>query len=77
MYSLEKNMTKNEFDLIARLLRSKEPAITAVRMVIFDQVSNAEAARLVASTPQAVHRSTKRFMAMHKEISAAFKTTIA
>ena len=31
-------MTKSEFELIARLLRSKEPVISAVRMVIFEQV---------------------------------------
>lgn len=66
-------MTKSEFSLIARLLRSKDPVISAVRMVIFDNVDNAEAARAVGATPQAVHRSTKRFIALHKEICEAFK----
>jgi hypothetical protein len=69
-------MTKSEFELIARLLRSKEPVITAVQMVIFDQVDNADAARSVGVTPQAVHRSAKRFLAMHKEICAAFKKSL-
>ena len=38
--SAKEHYDQNEFDLIARLLRSKESAITAVRMVIFDKVSN-------------------------------------
>lgn len=70
-------MTQSEFELIARLLRSKEPVISGVRMVIFDQVDNAEAARAVGATPQAVHRSTGRFLAMHKDICCAFKKSLA
>ena len=73
----EKSMTLVEFDLIARLLRSKEPAISAVRLVVFEKVNNAEAARRVGMTPQAVHRSTKRFLALHEDISKVFKMTIA
>ena len=63
-------MKKSEFDLIARLLKSKEP-------VIFDGVANADAARQLGVTPQAVHRSTKRFQALHNEICVAFKRTLA
>lgn len=70
-------MTKTEFDLIARLLKSKEPVISAVRLVIFKGVANADAARAVGCTPQAVHRSTKRFLALHKEICEAFKNSLA
>jgi hypothetical protein len=70
-------MNKSEFDLVARLLKSKEPVISAVRMIVFDGVANADAARQVGVTPQAVHRSTKRFLALHKEICDAFKKTLA
>ena len=69
-------MTKQEFDLIARLLKSKEPVISAVGLVIFKDMANADAARAVGCTPQAVHRSTKRFMALHKEICIAFKKSV-
>lgn len=69
-------MTKTEFDLIARLLKSKEPVISAVQLVIFEGAPNADAARAVGCTPQAVHRSTKRFIALHKEICAAFKRSL-
>lgn len=70
-------MTKTEFNLIARLLKSKEPVISAVRLVIFKDMANADAARAMDCTPQAVHRSTKRFMALHKEICEAFKNSLA
>lgn len=70
-------MTKTEFNLIARLLKSKEPVISAVRLVIFEDTANADAARAVGCTPQAVHRSTKRFQTLHKEICAAFKKSLA
>jgi len=66
-------MKSSEFDLVARLLKSKEPIISAVRMVIFEGVTNAQAARFAGSPPQIIHRSTKRFLALHKEISAVFK----
>ena len=69
-------MTKTEFDLIARLLKSKEPVISAVGLVIFQGTTNADAARAVGCTPQAVHRSTKRFIALHKEICTAFEKTL-
>lgn len=70
-------MTREEFKLIARLLKSKEPVITAVGLVLFDGMANADAARAVGCTPQAVHRSTKRFLALHKEICTAFKKSLA
>lgn len=70
-------MTRQEFELIARLLKSKEPVITAVGLVLFNGMANAEAARSVGCTPQAAHRSTKRFLAMHKEICATFKKSLA
>lgn len=70
-------MTKEEFELIARLLRSKEPVISAVRSVIIEDMDNAVAARAFGVTPQAVHRSTKRFRALHQEICEAFKIVLA
>lgn len=70
-------MNRKEFELIARLLKSKEPVITAVGLVLFDGMANVDAARAVGCTPQAVHRSTKRFFALHKEICTAFSKSLA
>lgn len=69
-------MTRQEFELIARLIKSKEPVISAVSLVLFNDMANADAARAVGCTPQAVHRSTKRFLALHKEICTAFKKSL-
>lgn len=66
-------MTKSEFDLIAKLLKSKGPVVAGVEQVLFQKVANAQAARNVGCTPQALHRSTKRFMGLHSEIIQAFK----
>jgi hypothetical protein len=69
-------MTRQEFELIARLLKSKEPVISAVGLVLFNDMANADAARTVGCTPQAVHRSTKRFLALYKEICETFKMSL-
>jgi hypothetical protein len=51
-------MTREEFKLITRLLKSKEPVITAVGLVLFDDMANADAARSVGCTRcLLVHRS--------------------
>ena len=69
-------MTKQQFDFIARMLRSKEPVISGVRLVIFKDMDNAEAARQSGVTPQSLHRSTGRFLAMHQEICETFKNSL-
>lgn len=69
-------MTEEEFELIARLLKSKEPVISGVHQVLFENSTNADAARAIGATPQAVHRSTKRFLALHKDICEAFKKSL-
>lgn len=70
-------MTREEFILIAELLKSKEPVITAVGLVLFNGMANADAARAVGCKPQAVHRSTKRFLALYKRICVTFKIPLA
>jgi hypothetical protein len=69
-------MTTSEFDLIAHLLRSKDPALAGARLVLLHQVPNADAARTVGATPQAVHRSAKRFQALYNEITRTFKKSL-
>jgi len=73
--SEQRPISENEFKLVAKLLKSKEPVISAVHMVLFDAVTNADAARSVGHTPQTVHRSTKRFLALHKAICDVYKKT--
>lgn len=70
-------MTLQQFELLARLLRSKEPVTTGVRLVLLHKVPNAEAARTAGATPQSVHRAAKRFVELHDEICATYKKTLA
>lgn len=70
-------MTPNEFDWIARSLKSKEPVTAGARLVILRGVPNAEAARAVGATAQSVHRSVKRFLEVHAEIVKTFSKSLA
>lgn len=65
-------MTKDQFELLAKLLRSKEPVTTGARLVLLDGVHNAEAARSAGVTPQSVHRAAKRFGELHEEICGTY-----
>lgn len=65
-------MTPAQFDLIAMLLKSREPIRTAARMVLLDHVSNADAARSVDAAPQSVHRTVRRFNEVHAAIEKLY-----
>jgi hypothetical protein len=70
-------MTKDEFELIARLLKSKEPVTSGARLVLLRDVPNAEAARFVGAAPQSVHRSAKRILEVHEKIVKTFAKSLA
>lgn len=70
-------MTPQQFDLLAQLLRSKEPVTTGARLVLLHGVPNAEAARTAGATPQSVHRAAKRFDELHGEILTTYKKALA
>lgn len=72
---MKKPMTEKQFDLLARLLRSKEPVTTGAKMVLLQGVSNAEAARQTDKAPQSVHRAVKRFLETHEDILKVYKAT--
>lgn len=66
-------VTKEQFDLLAKLLKSRGPVLTGVELVLFHNQTNAEAAREAGCTPQALHRSTKRFLELHQELKEVFR----
>jgi hypothetical protein len=61
-------MNKHQFDFLARKLRSKEPAISAARLVLLHGVPPAEAAKSTGISIQSLSRSLKSFREMHTEI---------
>lgn len=68
----KKPMTAKQFELLARMLRSKDPVTTAAKMVLLQGITNAEAARATDVKPQSVHRSVKRFVELHEEVSKLY-----
>jgi hypothetical protein len=65
-------MNKNQFDFLARRLRSKEPAISAARLVLLHGVPPAEAAKSTGISIQSLSRSLKSFREMHSEIQSLY-----
>ena len=70
-------MTQQQFELLARLLRSKEPVTTGARLVLLYGMPNAEAARTAGVTAQSVHRAAKRFSELYAEIFSVYKKSLA
>lgn len=66
-------MTEAQFDFIARLIRSKDPARQGAKLVLIHGVPNAEAARSIQATPQTVHRAAARIAEEHKEARKLYK----
>lgn len=65
-------LTATEFDVVAKLLQSKEPAKTAARMVLVEGVSPAEAARVAGVLPPSVSRAVRRCRETHDFILSAY-----
>jgi transposase len=65
-------MNEREFNLIAKLIRSRDPACTAARLVLVSGYSNQEAATEAGCSYNSVTNTVSRFKAAHKEISAVF-----
>jgi hypothetical protein len=66
-------MTEIQFELLARLLRCKDPARQGAKLVLLHEVPNAEAARSVKASPQSVHRAAKRIAEEYEIVRQAFK----
>ena len=67
-----KKMTLEQFEVIAKLLRSKEPVKTAVRLVLVDGMTKAEAAREAGVSPASCNNSVVRYQAADMEIKLAY-----
>lgn len=69
-------MTEAQFEYIADMIRSKDPARQGARLVILHDVPNAEAARSVGVAPQSVHRAAKRIAEVHDELRRHYKSSL-
>lgn len=65
-------MTEDQFFLISRILRLKEPAHAACFLHFIDGKTRADASRATGVLPQNVTRACKAVEALHAEISEVY-----
>jgi len=65
-------MTSRQFQVIAKLIRSREPVRSAAYQVLVAGMSGAEAARQAGIKPQQVANTVRRFRVADLEIRAAY-----
>lgn len=70
-------MTLDQFEVIAKLIRSREPVKTAAKFVLVDGMSNIDAATEMELSAQSVSNTVSRFRAAHEEIRRAYKAKMA
>jgi hypothetical protein len=65
-------LTSTQFDLLARLLQSKEPARAGARLVLVEGKSNPEAYALAGISPQSLSNTLGRYRKAHVDICKAY-----
>ena len=65
-------MTGEQFDTIARMIRAREPARSAARLVLVDGLTQADAARLHKMEPNALSNSVRRYREFDRSIREAY-----
>ncbi|MDD5056507.1 MAG: TrfB-related DNA-binding protein [Sideroxydans sp.] len=65
-------LTKKQFDLIAKLIQSKEPARTAAFLVLVKGKGNQDAIAETGLSKQSVSNVLGRFRRTHKEICSVY-----
>ncbi len=68
-------MTPEQFDVLAKLLRSRDPAREAARLVLVEGKTNAEAHAITGVLPQGIGNALARYRAADREIRAAYMGT--
>lgn len=68
-------MTKAQFEVVAELLRSREPVRSAVRMVLVDGAGSREAADATGLVQQSVTNALRRYRNAHNKLLHAYKNT--
>lgn len=63
-----------EFNVIAKLLRSRDPARTATRQVLVDGLSYKDSAARAGCTPMSARNAARRYCIAYKQIVQVFGT---
>ena len=65
-------MTRTQFDVVAELLRSREPVRTAARLVLVEGAATKDAAEAAGMQPNAVSNALSRYRNAHKKLLVAY-----
>lgn len=66
-------LTSAQFELLARLLQSKEPARSGARLVLVEGKSNPEAYTQAGISPQSLSNTLGRYRKAHSDICLAYE----
>lgn len=66
-------MTKKQHAVVAELLRSREPVVTATRLVLVEGKTNPEAQAQTGMAPAALSNALTRYRNAHNKILSAYK----
>lgn len=66
-------LTKKQFDLIADMMRSREPARTAAYMVLVQGRTNQQAIAKTELSPASVSNTLGRYRETHKKICKVYE----
>ncbi len=67
-------LTAKQFEVLALLTRAREPAKTAARMVLVEDVMPADVARELGMSPQSVSNTVGRYREFDASVRAAYLT---
>lgn len=70
-----KELTPEQFELIATLIRSREPVRSAAYLVLVDGLENRQAIAGKGISDQSISNTVRRFRDVHKMIHKAYITT--
>ena len=65
-------MTGEQFDMIARMIRAREPARSAARLVLVDGLTQADAARAHKMELNALSNAVRRYREFDRSIREAY-----
>lgn len=65
-------MTPEQFEVVADLIRSREPAKSAARMILLEGAREVDAAAATGIARSSAHNTATRFRAAHAKILAAY-----
>jgi transposase len=65
-------VNKKQFDVISKLMRSREPVMSAAKLVLVEHYKLSEAAKQIGISPQSVNNAVARFKNVYEEILTAF-----